>query len=47
MPRTAACDRCGIADVAGDEFDVVLDLVEPPRRAARIVVEHAHAHAVA
>ena len=38
-------DRGRIANVAGDEFDVVLDLGEPARAAARIVVEHAHAAA--
>ena len=36
-------DRGGIANVAGDELDVLRDVGEPPRRAARIVVEHAHA----
>ena len=35
-------DRRGIADVAVHELDVALDLGQPPRRAARIVVEHAH-----
>ena len=35
-------DRGGIADIAADELDVVLDLLQPPQGAARIVVEHAH-----
>ena len=39
-------DRGGVADVAADELDVVLDLLQPPQRAARIVVEHAHRVAV-
>ena len=45
-PRTARVHRRGIADVAGDEFDVAFDLLQAPRRAARIVVEHAHGVAV-
>src|SRR5258708_39951860 len=41
-----AFDGCSVADIAADELDVVLDGFEPPRRAARIVVEHAHRMAV-
>ena len=41
-----ALHRVGIADIAGDELDVAFDLGEPPRRAARIVVEHAHRAAI-
>jgi hypothetical protein len=37
--------RVGVADVAADELDVVLNLGQPARAAARIVVEHAHARA--
>src|SRR5262245_18650973 len=40
-------DSIGIADVAADELDVAFDLGEPPQRAARIVVEHAHGLAAA
>src|SRR5260221_14544009 len=41
-----AFDDCSVADIAADELDVVLDDFKPPRRAARIVVEHAHRMAV-
>ena len=40
-------DRGGIADIACDEFDVAVDAGQAPRRAARIVVEHAHGVALA
>ena len=42
MPCAALFDRGGVANVAGDEFDVFFDVGEPARAAARIVVEHAH-----
>ena len=35
----------GIADIAGDEVDVVFDLDEPARMTARVVVENAHGRA--
>ena len=36
-------DRGGIANIAGDEFNIFRDLCKAARAAARIVVEHAHA----
>ena len=36
-------DRGGVANIAGDEFDLLCDLRQPAWAAARIVVEHAHA----
>ena len=40
-------DRGRVADVAGDELDVGVDLPQPAERTAGIVVEHAHPIAVA
>ena len=45
MPFARPLDRGGVANVAGDEFDVVCNIGEPARMPARIVVEHAHAAA--
>ena len=39
--------RVEIADIAADELDVLLDIGQPARPSARIVVEHAHGAAVA
>src|SRR6185295_3898540 len=36
-------DLGGVADIAGDEFDILRDLCEPARASTRIVVKHAHA----
>ena len=36
-----AVNRSGVADIASDEFDILLDIGEPARAAARIVVEYA------
>jgi hypothetical protein len=40
-------DRGQVANVAGDELDVGLDLPQPAQGAAGIIVEHAHGVAVA
>ncbi len=40
-------DRGRVANVAGDELDVGLDLPQPAQSAAGIIVEHAHRVAVA
>src|SRR6187455_396149 len=34
-------DLGGVADIAGDEFDILRDLCEPARASTRIVVKHA------
>jgi hypothetical protein len=35
-----------IADIAADELDILLDVLQPARRATRIVIEHAHGMAL-
>src|SRR5690348_17265635 len=35
-------DRGGVANIAGDELNALFNSSQPPWRAARVVVEHAH-----
>ena len=44
-PLHGFADRGGVANVSGDEFYVLLNFGQPAWRAARIIVEHAHAMA--